>query len=201
MSALSGTLTRVENAPGSRLMSAEESSIAAPFLDDAAHAQRTNLAITAISYYPKGELLGLVLDLLIRGKTRGSRSLDDVMRRMYEEFYLRSPNATYYLRGRGYTPEDFARVTSEVVGEVADTNLQDFFTRHVRGVEPPPYDEAFAYVGLRLVRMPSTEPDKAGNSSNGKDRQSLTEYRIEENQNASAEERKVRAAWLNGKPR
>ena len=34
------------------------------------------------------------------------------MRRMYDEFYLKSPNATYYLRGRGYATEDFERVAS-----------------------------------------------------------------------------------------
>jgi len=54
-------------------MSAEESSLSAPFLDDAPHAQQTNLANTSISYYPKGELIGMVLDLLIRGRTKGSR--------------------------------------------------------------------------------------------------------------------------------
>jgi predicted metalloprotease with PDZ domain len=143
-------ITQVENAPGSRLMSAEDSSLSAPFIDDAPHAQQTNLANTAVSYYPKGEVIGLALDLLIRGKTHGQASLDDVMRRMYEEFYLKSPNATYYLRGRGYRNEDFARVVSEVTG----ADMSDFFKRYVRGVEPPPYEAAFAQVGLRLTREP-----------------------------------------------
>src|SRR6266852_4124823 len=106
-STMSDQITEVENSPGSRLMSAEESSLLAPFIDDAPHAQKTNLANTSISYYPKGEVLGLVLDLLIRGKTDGKASLDEVMRRMYDEFYLKSANATYYLRGRGYKNEDF----------------------------------------------------------------------------------------------
>jgi predicted metalloprotease with PDZ domain len=144
----SQTVNGIENAPGSRLMSAEESSLSAPFLDGAPHAQHTNLENSSISYYPKGELLGMVLDLLIRGKTHDKASLDDVMRKMYEEFYLKSPNASYYLRGRGYKTEDFERVASEVAG----FDLHDFFTRYVRGVEVPPYDEAFAYAGLRLVR-------------------------------------------------
>ena len=151
-STLSDQITEIENSPGSRLMSAEESSLSAPFIDDAPHAQQTNLANTSISYYPKGEVLGLALDLLIRGKTGGKASLDDVMRRMYEEFYLRSPNATYYLRGRGYRNEDFERVVSEVTG----TDMSNFFKRHVRGVESPPYEEAFAQVGLRFVREPRT---------------------------------------------
>lgn len=143
-------ITQVENSPGSRLMSAEESSLSAPFIDDAPHAQQTNLANTSISYYPKGEILGLVLDLLIRGKTSGKASLDDVMRRMYDEFYLKSPNATYYLRGRGYQNEDFERMVSTVAG----TDMSDFFKRYVRGVESPPYEEAFAQVGLRFLHEP-----------------------------------------------
>jgi predicted metalloprotease with PDZ domain len=148
--ALADQITEVDNSPGSKLMSAEESSLSAPFLDDAVHAQQTNLENTSVSYYPKGEIIGFVLDLLIRGRTKGRASLDDVMRKMYDEFYLKSPNATYYLRGRGYTPEDFERVVSEVAG--ADMN--DFFKRYVHGVETPPYEEAFAQVGLRLIKQP-----------------------------------------------
>lgn len=150
LSTLNQQITEVENAPGSRLMSAEESSLSAPFIDDAPHAQKTNLANTSISYYPKGEVLGLVLDLLIRGQTGGRASLDDVMRRMYDEFYLKGPNATYYLRGRGYRPEDFERIVSEVAG----ADMSEFFKRYVRGVESPPYEEAFAQVGLRFLREP-----------------------------------------------
>jgi predicted metalloprotease with PDZ domain len=157
-------ITEIENAPGSRLMSAEESSLSAPFIDDAPHAQQTNLAYTSISYYPKGEILGIVLDLLIRGRTGGKASLDEVMRRMYEEFYLKSPNATYYLRGRGYKNEDFERVASEVAG----ADMSDFFRRYVRGVESPPYEEAFAQVGLRFVREPQ-QPVSVGVSADEND--------------------------------
>jgi predicted metalloprotease with PDZ domain len=145
---LSEQITDIENSPGSKLMSAEESSLSAPFIDDAPPSQQTNLANSSISYYPKGETLGLVLDLLIRGQTNGKASLDDVMRSMYEELYLKSPNATYYLRGRGYKNEDFERVVSQVAG----SDQSDFFKRYVRGVETPPYEQAFAQVGLRFIR-------------------------------------------------
>ncbi|HYG79909.1 MAG TPA: PDZ domain-containing protein [Pyrinomonadaceae bacterium] len=144
----------VENSQGSRLMSAEDSSLLAPFLDGDPEAQRTNLANTSVSYYFKGEVLALALDLLIRKQTGGRASLDDVLRRLYEEFYVKSPNASYYLRGRGFTNENFERVAAEVGG----SGLKDFFTRYVRGVEVPPYDEAFGAVGLRLVREPSAKP-------------------------------------------
>lgn len=145
---LAKQISEVDNSPGSRLMSAEDSSLSAPFIDDAPHAQQTNLDNTSISYYPKGEIIGVVLDLLIRGKTRGKASLDDGMRRMYEEFYVKSPNATYYLRGRGFKNEDFERMVSQV----AATDMSDFFKRYVRDVEALPYEEAFAQVGLRFVR-------------------------------------------------
>lgn len=145
---LGHVINGIETAQASKLISAEDSSISAPFFDGVLDAQRTNLANTTVSYYYKGEVLAITLDLWIRGKTQGRASLDDVMRRLYEELYLKSPNATYYLRGRGFTSEDFERVTSEVAG----SDMSDFFKRYVRGVETPPYDEALASVGLRLVR-------------------------------------------------
>jgi predicted metalloprotease with PDZ domain len=154
----SETVNNIENTPGSRLISAEESSLSAPFIDRAQHVQRTNLANTSFSYYPKGELLGLVLDLLIQGRTDGQKSLDDVMRRMYEDFYVYSPNASYYLRGRGYRPEEFQRIVAEVAG----IDFSDFFARHVRSTEAPPYDEALGYVGLRLIRQQAPEPYSGG---------------------------------------
>jgi predicted metalloprotease with PDZ domain len=153
-----GTIGDIEGSPGSRLLSAEESSLLAPFLDRGTHDQRTNLGNTSVSYYPKGETLGLVLDLVIRGRTRGRASLDDVMRRAYEEFYLKGPKESYYLRGRGYTNEEFARLASEVAG----FDLTDFFERHVRGVEPPPYAEALAPFGLRFTRVAEEKPFDAG---------------------------------------
>jgi len=158
----SQSVTGIENATGSHLMSAIESSRQAPFLDGAPHAQKTNLANISISYYPKGELIALVLDLLIRGKTDARASLDDVMRRMYEELYLKSPNATYYLRGRGYTSEDLQRIASEVSG----LDLNEFFRRYVYGVEVLPYDEALAAIGMHLVREQAREPFDAGISVN-----------------------------------
>jgi predicted metalloprotease with PDZ domain len=155
---LSDTIEFIENSPASKLMSAEASSMAAPFIDGATHRQRTNLQNTSLSYYLKGQLIAFNLDLLIRGWTRGQRSLDDVMRRAYDEFYVKSPNSSYYLKGRGYSIEDFTRVVSDVAGR----DMTDWFTRYVRGVEPLPYQEALAAVGLRLVRSPANQPYRAG---------------------------------------
>src|SRR5215208_3605484 len=152
------TILRIESAQGSRLMSAEQSSLSAPFIDGAPQAQSTNLQNTSISYYPKGELIGMVMDLLVRGRTKGKASLDDVMRDMYEEFYLKSSNDSYYLRGRSYQTEDLERVASRR----ASFDLSDFFKRHIRDVEVLPYEEAFAYAGLRLVKTQAKEPFSGG---------------------------------------
>jgi len=164
---LSETVETIENSPANRLMSAEASSMAAPFIDSALHRQRTNLGNTSLSYYLKGELIALNLDLLIRNWTRGQRSLDDVMRRAYDEFYVKSPNASYYLKGRGYTIEDFARITSEVAGR----DMTDWFAKYVRGVEPLPYEDALSGVGLRLVKSAQSQPYTAGIVIDRDDRQ------------------------------
>jgi len=145
---LEETITTVENQPGVRLMSAEDASLFAPFMDAEVYNQQNNFYNTTVSYYTKGELIGLVLDLQIRQRSGGRRSLDDVFKQMYDEFYVKAPNATYYLKGRGYTQEDFVRVLSSV----ADTNMSSFYGRYIRGVEPLPYDEAFAAAGLRIAR-------------------------------------------------
>ena len=165
------TIQRIESAPGSRLMSAEESSLSAPFIDNAPHAQAVDLDNTSISYYPKGQLIGLVMDLLVRGRTKGKTSLDDVMRDMYEEFYLKSPNSSYYLRGRGYQTEDLERIVSRRAG----FDFSDFFKRYVRDVEVLPYDEAFAYVGLKLVKTQAKQPYDAGLSIEFDDRSAIIE--------------------------
>jgi len=82
-----------------------------------------------------------------------------VMWRMYREFYLESAKDSYYLKGRAYTPADFERVVSETAG----ADMSWFFERHVRAPEQPPYDEAFAAVGLRLKRTPAKkQPHTAG---------------------------------------
>src|SRR4029079_10400458 len=119
-----------------------------------------NLENTSISYYPKGELIAMVLDLLIRGRSDGKHSLDDVMREMYDEFYVKSPNNSYYLHGRGYQPEDLQRGASQVAG----VDFKDYFDRNIRDTETLPYDEAFGYVGLRVTKTTLKDPYNAGMS-------------------------------------
>jgi predicted metalloprotease with PDZ domain len=89
----------------------------------------------SISYYAQGHVLGALLDLSILHDTHGRRGLDDVMRALY---------ANFYMKGRGFTPGDMQRTVSVVAGH----DYADFFYRYVTGVEVPPYDSIFAYAGF-----------------------------------------------------
>jgi predicted metalloprotease with PDZ domain len=178
--AYSGAVGYIENQPGVHLTSAVEASVLAPFIDRASHDQKTNLPNVVVSYYPKGETIALTLDLLIRGRTKGRASLDDVMRRAYTKFYLESPRDSYYLKGHAYAVEEFEGLASEVAG----LDLSDFFRRYVHDTETLPYEEALRYVGLRLTRTPEA---------------ARTTYRIEKDDKATPEALALREAWLNGK--
>ncbi len=96
-----------------------------------------NTINSTISYYDKGAIVALLLDLHIRECSRGARSLDDVLRLLYNE---------YAKRGRNYTPEDFQRAAEQVAG----ARLEDFFRLYVRGRAELNYNAALATAGLRL---------------------------------------------------
>ena len=178
--AYAGAIGGIENQPGVRLTSPVEASLLAPFIDRASHDQKTNLPNVVVSYYPKGETVAVALDLIIRGRSKGRASLEDVMRRAYTKFYLEGPGDSYYLKGRAYTVEEFERLASETTG----LDLSDFFRRHVHRPEPLPYEEAFAYVGLRLTRTPEA---------------ARTNYRIEKDDKAAPAALALREAWLKGR--
>ncbi len=107
----------LQETPGRQVMSVEEASF-----DSWIKFYRPdeNAVNSQISYYDKGELLGLLLDLEIRRRTSGGRSLDDVMRYLYTEFFQ---------KGRNYTPADFQKACELM----ATGSLDDFFARYVRG--------------------------------------------------------------------
>lgn len=90
-----------------------------------------------ISYYLKGELVSLLLDLLIRRYHNNQRSLDDVMVIMWEKFGKIET---------GFTPEDL----KEQIESVAALDLSDFYDKYLDGVEELPFDEYFEPFGLQL---------------------------------------------------
>ncbi len=136
----------LQGLPGRKLMSAEQSSYNAWFFDAVPLRQQTNLRNTTISYYNKGELLGWLLDLDIRARTNGRKTLDDVMRLMWQRFWL-GRTSTYYLQGHGYTVGDFRQAVDKVSG----ADHAEFFRRYVAGVDELPYDDVLGKVGLKLT--------------------------------------------------
>ncbi|HEX5483938.1 MAG TPA: PDZ domain-containing protein [Terriglobia bacterium] len=142
---LAGEIQQLSEEPGRTLMSAESSSFHAWFYDRAPQMQQTNFVNSTISYYNKGAILGMLLDLEIRERTEGRKSLDNVLRSMYNKFY-RAPAATYYLPGRGYTEHDIL----EALNGVSGTDFTDFFKLYIAGTRPLPYAQVLAGAGLRL---------------------------------------------------
>lgn len=155
LSHLAGEVRQLQQEPGRHLMSAESSSFHAWFYDRAPQMQKTDFANATISYYNKGALLGWLLDLDIREQTGGEKSLDDVMRSMYQKYY-ESPAISYYLPGRGYTEQDIL----EALNAVSGTDFTDFFRRYVQGTDALPYNQVLASAGLELIASaaPSAAP-------------------------------------------
>jgi predicted metalloprotease with PDZ domain len=148
---LSNEIYTLEREPGKNLMSVESSGFNAWFFDRSPQMQQTNFANTTISYYNKGAILGMLLDLEIRSRTQGHKSLLDVMRSMYHDFYD-APATSYYGPGRGYVESDVVGALNSVTG----SDFAPFFERYVGGTEALPYQEILAMAGLKLrVETPS----------------------------------------------
>lgn len=90
-----------------------------------------------ISYYQKGPVVGWFFDLRIRQLTQNKKSLDDVMRMLYQEFYLK--------KKRGFTEAEFRQVCERVAG----ISLDDEF-RYVNSTEELDYPKYLGYAGIKI---------------------------------------------------
>jgi predicted metalloprotease with PDZ domain len=94
-------------------------------------------ANSQISYYLKGEMVSLLLDLLIRSRHQNRRSLDDVMRQLWHNFGTEEI---------GYTPQQL----EDIIATVTELDLQELFSKYLYGTEELPFDEYFQPFGLKL---------------------------------------------------
>lgn len=101
-----------------------------------------NAVNNQISYYDKGEIVNMMLDMMIRASSDGAKSLDDVMRHLYTEFFK---------KGRNYTPADYQKVSEMMSGK----SLEDFFSKYVRGVAEIDYNAFTSPFGLDLAAKPT----------------------------------------------
>jgi predicted metalloprotease with PDZ domain len=117
---------------------------------------------TIVSYYAKGALLALCLDLTIRKESNGKKSLDDVMRYLWNKYGKKSI---------GLAEGEIENIASEVTG----VNLKKFFTKYLYGMEDLPLEELLSEVGITFNLRPTTSvDDKGGKASETKSQKNAT---------------------------
>lgn len=90
-----------------------------------------------ISYYLKGQLVSLFLDLLIRKNTNSQKSLDDVMRQMWLKFGQEEI---------GYSSQEL----KQEIETIAQQDLTEFFHLYLDTTTELPFNEYLEPFGLKL---------------------------------------------------
>ena len=140
-------LTRVYRMPGRFKQSLADSSFDAW---DVLYRPEPHHPNTTISYYTKGALVAVALDLKLRLETAGRTSLDDVMRELWRR---------YGARGVGVPEDRFELLAAEISG----LDLAPFFDSAVRGTEDPPLKQLLADFGIALeLRAAAGADDRGG---------------------------------------
>lgn len=140
---LSSAITNLQLRPARLTQSAEESSLETWFDKYPTY----HAPDRSISYYNKGEILGVLLDLKIREDSRGRYSLRDLFQAM---------NRDYAKQGKFFPDSEGVR---EVAEKLTGTDLRSFFDNYVAGTEELPYNQIFATVGLLLEQQTRTIAD------------------------------------------
>jgi len=140
---LESAISEFERRPAHLTQSAEESSLDA-WLEGDAYYRRPE---RSISYYNKGELLGIMLDLAVREASHGQASLREVFQWM---------NQNYAKKGRFFPDSDGVREAAE---SVSHADLGWFFAKYVAGTEEIPWNDFLRGVGLRLVEGRNSRAD------------------------------------------
>ena len=166
---LAAEIGHLEERPARLVQSAEQSGRDAWLEKD----RNYNRPARSISYYNKGALLGLLLDLGMRHASHDQHGLDDLMRRLNEDFAH---------RGRFYTQADLRDLVAQLAPGWAEREA--FFRDYVVGTRELNYDTYLGYAGLHL--LPRRRGDK-------------TVYRLEELPHPSPDQLQVREGWLEGK--
>ncbi len=136
-------IAELERRPAHLNQSAEESSLDA-WLEKYDYYR---LPTRSISYYNKGYLLGVLLDLQVRETTHGSVSIRDIFHWM---------NENYARIGQFFPDSQGVRRAAEAVSHA---DLGWFFQKYVAGTDEIPWDDFFRSVGLHLARRVSSVAD------------------------------------------
>ena len=135
INALRGNMLAFENKPGRRYQTLEQASYET--WSDGPFGRTGDEVNKTISYYDKGPVVGLLLDFKIRQTTNNKKSLDDVMRFLYKEYYQKQK--------RGFTEQELKAAFESVAG----TSLADEF-EYITTTKELNYPKYFTYAGLRV---------------------------------------------------
>lgn len=127
---LGKNIAAVQNAPGRLSQSLTDSSFDAWIKY---YRPDENANNSRISYYLKGALIGLLLDVEIRSQTEGAKSLDDVMRQLWQSH-----------RESGYTNADFGKL----VGQVTGLSYDDWLREHLETTQELDFSKMLDWFGL-----------------------------------------------------
>lgn len=136
---LGKSIAAVQNAPGRLSQSLADSSFDAWIKY---YRPDENANNSRISYYLKGALIGLLLDVEIRSQTAGAKSLDDVMRQLWQSH-----------RESGYTNADFSNIVSQVAG----LSYDDWLLEHLETTQELDFSKMLDWFGLEWKKK---ETDK-----------------------------------------
>ncbi len=108
--------------------------------------QDENSPNALVSYYTKGSLVALGLDIIIRNESAGTRSLDDVMRLLWRRY-----GRDFYRGSATGVPED---AIPAVVQEATGVDVSDFIARHAYDCEDVPLEALLALEGIAMTWKP-----------------------------------------------
>jgi len=133
---VASNLSRVESVPGMYNQSLSEASLDAWIKY---YRPNENSQNSQSDYYTKGAAIGTLLDLIIIKETKGEQNLDNLMKEMYDEFYI-SKNV-------GFSETDFERHLGKKLGE---KKAKDFIDKFINGVEKPDWVKSFSDFGIKI---------------------------------------------------
>ncbi len=144
LAGLSGYIRTVQTSPGRLVQTLEASSLTSGTTSSSGVGGNRD---RTISYYDKGPIAGLVIDAHIRRLTNDRKSLDDVMHLAIAR----------YSGARGYTPEEFLAIASEIAG----ADLSPLFHKLLATTDEVDYGEALEWFGLKFADPGSSDASRA----------------------------------------
>lgn len=139
LNGLAANISNHENRPGARIATLHDMSFDAWIKE---YRPNENSKNSTYSYYSKGLIIAALLDAKICKATNGEKSLDDVFKILWNDFY-KDKSST--IIGKGYTDEDFRIICEKVAG----IDFKSDFDLWLNSTKIPDYTGIFNELGLQ----------------------------------------------------